>query len=199
MSLSGPPDELPRRPKTVALTVGSRLLRVFDPRRGDWQTQRRFGPIADMRFDHHLLPTREHEDRSVWYAATSVRGVVSEAFGRTGLLDREAGHRIAVTTVARPLDLLDLVGVAARRVGLTQEIAATTQYETCQAWARSFYDQYRELHGIRWRGRQAGSLCVVLNDRASMENLEAVDYELIDPRVWPRIARAARDCGLTIV
>jgi len=125
---------------------------------------------------------------------------VAESFGKRGFLDRAAGDRIAVARVVTPLRLVDLVGVAARRLGLTQEIAATTDYHRTQEWARALYDRYDDLVGIRWRGRQAGSVCVVLTDRVAMRSLTLEsDWAVGDPRVWPRVARAAIRCRVRVV
>jgi len=56
------------------------------------------------------------------------------------------------------------------------------------------------IRGIRWRGRQAGSICVVLNDRTDMGELEAIqDYDIAHPEVWPRIFLAARRAHLRIM
>lgn len=141
-----------------------------------------------------------HARRSVWYAGLSLLGAVAEAFGRTGFLDRGSGRRVAVVRVVRTLPLIDLVGVAARSVGLTQEVAATTDYGATQSWARAFYDRYPDLQGLRWRGRQAGSICVLLTDRVRATALTLVtDHDLADPAVWPRIARAARRCRLRVM
>lgn len=59
---------------------------------------------------------------------------------------------------------------------------------------------YPDVRGFRWRGRQAGSICFVLNDRTDMSALEAIiDRDLGDPEIWTRIARAARRCHIRIV
>jgi len=56
------------------------------------------------------------------------------------------------------------------------------------------------IRGIRWRGRQAGSICIVLNDRVDMNLLEfAADYDLVDPVMWPGIVRAAHRGRLQIL
>ncbi len=175
------------------------LVRFYDPRRGVWTTRRGYGPLADMRFDHHPPPCRLHARHSVWYASGSLVGAVAEAFGRQGAIDKTADLRVVKAKVRGELRLLDLVGTAARAIGLTQEIAATTEYALCQEWARTIYHQLPEVHGIRWRGRQSGSLCIVLHDRAEMERLDGGNWEITDPAIWPRIARAARECRLTIV
>jgi hypothetical protein len=102
--------------------------------------------------------------------------------------------------VREPIPILDLTGAAPRVFGLDQRIATSRDYPCCQAWARALYEAYPAVYGLRWRGRQAGSICLVLNDRADMGRLEAlVDREIGDPEVWPRIARAARRCRIRIV
>ncbi len=197
--LRPPPPRLPSKPRILTLPPGQVLVRIFNPRRGDWSTRRRYGPLADLRFDHHPPPCRLHDRHAVWYAGASLLGAVAEAFGRQGAIDRAADLRMVKARVQGGLRVLDLVGVAARAVGLTQEIAATTDYDLCQQWARAIYQQLPDVHGIRWRGRQSGSLCVVLQNRAEMSRLDGEDWSITDPAVWPRIARAARECRLTII
>ncbi len=200
MTVAAPPAVLPGQPAVHELRPGERLVRFYDPRRGRWQQPRHYGPLADVRFDHHRPPPGSDARRSVWYAATSLVGALSESFGRAGFVDRDAGRRVAVVRAATAIPLLDLVGVGARSVSLTQEIAATTEYAVTQAWARAVYDQYPRLHGIRWRGRQAGSICVVLTDRARGGGLTLEsDHSIDDPAVWPRIARAARRCRIRVI
>lgn len=199
MSLPSPPDDLPDRPEILDLPAGLQLVRFFDPSRGPWNAHRFYGPLPDMRFDHHTPPCGVHPHRSVWYTSASLRGAVAEVFGRTGVLDRDSGIRLVKATLLGQISVLDLVGLAARAVGLIQEIAATTDYAQCQAWSRAFYDHYPNVQGVRWRGRQIGSLCVVLNDRAPMSRLSREEFGLSDPEIWPRLARAARDCGVMML
>ncbi len=178
---------------------GLALLRFYNPARGDWATRRVFGSLDDMRFDHHPLPCRLHPDRSIWYSAKSLRGAVAESFGRRGMIERGSTVRLVLAQVRAEIRVIDLVGVAARAFGLTQEIAATNDYAASQQWARALYDHYPQLQGLRWRGRQSGSLCVALTDRAEMDRLEGRSWALADPAIWRRVSRAARDCRLTMV
>lgn len=136
----------------------------------------------------------------VWYAATSLIGAVAEAFGNLGFIDRGSGRRVCVVSVGTPIPVLDLVGAAPRAFGLDQRIATSRDYLICQMWARAFYEAYPTIQGIRWRGRQAGSICLVLNERMNMGSLEPlVDRDIGEPEVWPRIARAARRCHLSLI
>jgi len=152
-----------------------------------------------MRFDHHLPPLGFHPDRSVWYAATSLIGAVSEAFGNAGFLDQASGRWVCVASPRLPLRVLDLVGTAARAFGLDQRIGTELDSSLCQEWSRAFYDHYPEIQGIRWRGRQAGSICIMLNDRVDMDLLERVlDHNIAHPDVWTRIADSARRAHLRL-
>jgi hypothetical protein len=95
---------------------------------------------------------------------------------------------------------LNLAGIAARAFGLDQRIGTDRDYPLCQQWARAFYKGYPQIHGIRWRGRQAGSICLVLNDRVEMDQLELIaDSDIAHPDVWSRIARAALRAHLRIL
>jgi RES domain len=153
-----------------------------------------------MRFDHHEPPLGSRSDRSVWYAATSLLGAVAEAFGNLGFIDRGCGRRVCLVRLRRPIPVLDLVSAAPRAFGLDQSIATSREYATCQAWSRAFYDAYPQICGLRWRGRQTGTICLALNERTEERSLEALsDHDIGDPEVWPRIARAARRCHLRIL
>jgi hypothetical protein len=174
-------------------------VRFYDPARGKWDQQRDYGPLPELRFDHHLPPTGESTDRSVWYGATSLVGAVAEAFGYRGRLDKEARRWVCAVRVRLPLVLVDLVGVGARSFGLDQRIGTVLEYTICQEWARALYERYPSACGFRWRGRQAGSICVVLNDRADMGLLELIaDYPISHPKVWNQIGRAARRAKIRV-
>jgi hypothetical protein len=158
--------------------------------------------LPGARFDHHPPPLRHHEIESVWYSANNLRCAVAEAFGNS-VIDRGSNRRVAVVEIRRPVVLLDLLSVGMRRVGATQELATTTDHALAQEWARAFYTDpgYFKVQGLRWRGRQVGSPCILLTDRTAAPSVLAVrkDHPIGHPSVWPRIARAARQCRLAIV
>ena len=197
MSLPSPPPGFTAKPPLYELGPGEELVRFYNPKFGSWDRQRTLGPLPDLRFDHHLPGSSS--GRSVWYAATSLLGAVAEAFGNSGMIDKASRRRICFVRLHSRLSLLNLVGVSARAFGLDQRIGTTTDYALCQEWARALYDHYPGTQGLRWRGRQAGSICLVLNDRADMGRLEAIeDYNIGHPGVWLRISRAARRARLRI-
>ena len=197
-----PPVPLPGPPRSFVLARGALLVRFYNPTHTAGAVDRRFfGPVPTARFDHHPPPLREHESESVWYAASNLRCAVAEAFGK-GVIDRQSNRRVALVEARRDLSLLDLMSVGMRRVGATQELARTTDYELTQEWARAFYGDraYRGLRGLRWRGRQIAAPCIVLTDRAARSVLRMRDDRPIaDPAVWPRIAAAARACRVPVV
>ncbi len=200
MTLPTPPSSLPPDAKFVELPRGYRLVRIYDPARGSWETQRFYGPISSGRFDHQPPPTAVHPNRSVWYASNSLRGAVAESFGKLGFVDCDSGRRVVVARADAPIVVLELLGAAVKRLKLTQEIATTTDYPICQSYARAFYAQFTAIQGIRWRGREIGSVNVVLNDRAEMTALTPeADEGIIHPGIWPRIARAANLCRMEII
>jgi hypothetical protein len=176
------------------------MVRFYDPTHGPWNQRRSYGPLPHVRFDHHLPPAGTAPGRSIWFAAASLTGALAEAFGSLGLVDRESGRRVCLARARSALSLLDLVGVGPRVFGLDQRIATSRDYGRCQQWSRAFYDTYPAILGLRWRGRESGSICYALNDRADMESLELLaDHDLGNAAVWPRIARAARRCHLRVV
>ncbi|MGH7562988.1 MAG: RES family NAD+ phosphorylase [Gemmatimonadota bacterium] len=200
--LPSPPEEPPRRkPRFVDLPADTLLVRFYNPDHGRWQEGRTHGPSPRGRFDHHPLPpVREDPHRSVWYAARNLVCAVAEAFGDDRHIDRASNRRVVLARVQQPLILLSLLGTAPRHFGLDQRIATTTDYRTTQAWARAFYGWYDDFAGMEWRGRQAGSVCVVLNDRADMSRLSLdADHPIGNPAIWPRIARAARQGSIGVI
>jgi len=199
LNLPSPPPVLPVNPPVHQLGPGEELVRFYNPKNGPWDRQRSLGPLPGLRFDHQVASPGASSGRSVWYAATSLIGAVAEAFGNAGMIDEAANRRLCKVRLRSQLSLINLVGLAARSLGLDQRIGTTTDYALCQAWARALYERYPESQGIRWRGRQAGSICVLLNDRADMSVLELVkDFPIGHGDIWPSIARAARRARLRI-
>ena len=115
--LPSPPAVLPPRPGLYEIAAGDLLVRFYNPAHGGWSARRSYGPLPQLRFDHHQPPPGSGSDRSVWYAATSLLGAVAEAFGNHGFIDRGSGRRVCVIRVREPIAVLDLVGAAPRKFG----------------------------------------------------------------------------------
>ncbi len=201
MSIGPPTRPLAGSPPTSELSVDSFLVRIYNPSHGDWDAQRFYGPSDEGRFDHHPAgPPVIHADRSVWYAGKALRGAVAEAFGKAGQIDTSSNRMLVMARVVAPIRVLDLLGTGPRKLGLTHEISSTTDYGLTQSWARAFYDEYGDLEGVQWSGREINSVNVLLHDRAEMDRLvPEFDDRITHPDAWPRVARAARDCAIQIV
>jgi hypothetical protein len=202
MSIPGPPQPFPS-PKTHILQTGKKLIRFYDPQRQSWNAGRFYGPLKDLRFDHHPLPTATHIHESVWYASATLIGAVAESFGRiggSGILDRNCGKRVCVAELSHPFKLADLCGTGPRHMGLDHQICTTREYDRTQEWARAIYFNQPDIVGIRWSGREVGSENVVLTERADLTTLTLLlDKDISDAAVWPRIANAARKCRIKII
>ncbi len=202
MKLPNPPSNI-QNCKIDILRAGKRLVRFYNRRRTTWKTPRTFGPLTRMRFEHHLPPRRHHKVEAVWYAAGSLRGAVAETFGNDPrIIDKGMGTRVCLVELSKPLRLLSLYGNGPRVLdrALDQRICTTTRYETCRKWARAIYEQFPDLVGLRWKGRQLGTENVVLTDRADFDSLVLIDdRDISDPAVWPRIAAAAYHCNIRVV
>ena len=202
-------DALPHPPSDLSggrrftLSKGSPLARFYNPGRGPWHTLRHFGPIEDQRFDHHEPPKEKDKDEGVWYAGRTLKGAVAERFGRhPRIVDGNGPDKVVLLEVAAFVRVFDFVGDAARFAapGMDQRIGTTTDYAITQGWARAIYQRRPDVAGIRWMGRQAGTLNVVLTDRADLSRLKIIhDYSIGDPAVWPRIATAATALNLIVI
>lgn len=202
-------DALPLPPadlsggKRFTLSKCSYLARFYNPGRGPWNTLRHFGPMEDQRFDHHEPPKGKDKDEGVWYAGLTLKGAVAERFGRhPRIVDGNGPDRVVLLEVAAFVRVFDFVAAAARFAapGMDQRIGTTTKYAITQQWARAIYQRRVDVAGIRWLGRQAGTINVALTDRADLSRLNVLhDYSIGDPAVWPRIATAATALNLTII
>ncbi len=200
MTLPLPPSVLTKTPPFRELPQDLELVRFYDPLRGPWDRHRFYGPLNGMRFDHHPPPLGDTSGRSVWYSAKFLVGAASEAFGNQGFIDKGSGRRVCFARLRSPIKVLNLSGTDPHAFHLDQRIATERSYDVSQAWARAFYDSYPEIQGIRWPGRLAGSICFVFTDRAPMSSVELIeDVDISHPKVWPRIARAARYAHLEVL
>ncbi len=168
-----------------------------------WNAPRTFGPI--LRFDHHPLPRGEYRDYGIWYGADSSRGALAEAFQSTRVIDSRRGTPFL--TGFRPtriLRLLDLSGLAdgawVTRVGGNYAIDSAPHGRT-QHWARTIHRAYRDVDGIAYRGRFAGSLCFALFERAvnAFPARPDLSLPLWHPELADPIATAAHQLGYTFV
>jgi hypothetical protein len=155
----------------LTLEVGTLLWRVYrsaSPHRATWSTFRRFGPVGNGRFDHHLPPPHEDAARGILFAALDIRAAIVESLQEGRLIDRfhEAPWLVGFE-LERDTQLLDLRGAWPTRAGASQAIA-TGPHRRAQAWSREFYAAYPNLVGVAYPSAMAGGLTnVALFERAA--------------------------------
>ncbi len=162
----------------MTIPAGTHLVRIYDPTRRNTGalTFRRNGPRK--RFDHHRgagLRRTPSDDphRAVYYAAWStdlgdaLSSCLVEVFGDTGIVELGT-MRVALPTVTRPLQLLDLRDHGAMRAGTVAAIAKCP-HQRSQPWSRYFYDetsQYGAVDGLAYRNAHNDEPALMLYERA---------------------------------
>jgi len=176
--LNPPPPRRPVAPIFVTIPTDTRLVRIFDParRNAGALTFRWNGPRK--RFDHHrgsgpMRTPSDDPDRAVYYAAWSddlgeaFSSCLVELFGDTGIVGLGNLH-VAMPTVTRPLQLLELRDHGAMRAGTVAAIAKCP-HQHSQPWSRFFYDetsQFGELDGLIYRNAHNDEPALMLYERA---------------------------------
>lgn len=138
---------------------GVRIWRVY--RAGgrhpvSWNTFRTHGPVANGRFDHHLLPAGDRSDRGIYYGALDAATAVVEAFQDTRTIDR--AHEdpwLVALDLQYALPALDLKGSWPTKAGASQALA-TGRRDIARAWSRAIYAAYSNLHGLIYRSAMVG-------------------------------------------
>lgn len=158
---------------TRTLEAGTVLARVYfaggaHPTR--WDAFRTYGPTL-ARYDHHLpdeTARAVEQARSVLYAATDARTCLAEVFQHTRRIDRVRNAPwLAVFMLRKAVRLLDLTGTYPTRCGASMAIN-TGPRSRARVWARRFYDEHRDLHGLFYASSMhANQPAIVLTDRAA--------------------------------
>lgn len=159
-------------PTIRTMAAGSLVARVYYSRGRHplgWNEFRHFGPL-DSRWDHHLLgpgDTPVQQDRSIYYAATDAKTCLAEFFQHTRRIDRAARSPwLVIFELSRKLDLLDLTGDFATRIGASMEIHSGTR-SRARRWACDLYEAFPTLDGIFYASSMnGGEPALALTDRA---------------------------------
>ena len=154
-------------PATTRLPTGTTLTRIYFSAGAyptEWNAFRYFGPTAS-RFDHHLPgPQGEADgrvqDRGILYAATGEQAFptcLAEVFQTGRTIDRAArGPVLVYFRTTGPLELLDLTGTFATRIGASMAINSGPR-PRARRWARAFYEAYPSVHGIHYPSSMHGN------------------------------------------
>jgi RES domain-containing protein len=164
-------------PAIRTIPTGSRVARVYYSRSRHplrWEGFRHFGPL-NSRWDHHLpdaAGTPATQERSIYYAATDAKTCLAEFFQHTRRIDRAAQSPwLVVFELAQSLDLIDLTGDFATRMGASMEIHSGARARA-RRWASDLYEAFPNAHGILYASSMnGGALALAVTDRAEKRGM----------------------------
>lgn len=195
-------------PKLTPRKAGRRLFRLhangvdadaFNPGYG----RGRFHPIEDEA--GKVIPTL--------YAADRINGALSESVFRDitaagGRVHREELRTLVLSRLIQQTDLqlIDLTGLALRRLGLTRVQlldAPPRHYRETARWAEALHRACPAAHGLMWVSRQfdTSKVMVLFGDRiADMVLRDAENSEsLYGGRGFQRVCEAAALGNITVI
>ena len=192
-----PKPTLPKRLPLSRVLVGTRWRRIHaQARNALW-----FGPARGRQ------PIHRFDDPAgrfrVCYFGTTLEVCFAETFLRNPpvrilALDDLAGRSIATVEVRRNLRLVPIHGSSLARLGVTAELASSSNYANSQLWSRALWEHGDQPDGILYRPRHDDSaLCVAVYDRAKDGLAIVQDHSLTEDA--QQLARLLRryDLGLT--
>lgn len=185
--LPDPPGALPplRQGELLDFPAGATFGRLYfagGEHPGTWNAFRSFGPVATMRFDHHVRPVRPHDDRSISYVAPSAmrRGrsndpletCLAEVFASTGVVElSRAEPWFTLWSAERTLRVLDVVDCRwITRAGGNAAISSGSHRQS-QLWAKAIHAAYPDVEGIYYE-------CATVPMRRSVTLFERADDAL---------------------
>ena len=196
-------------PATKVLSAGDHLFRVhgarpanaFNP--GDGCGRGRFHPLRNRR--GKLIPTL--------YAADEIDGALSEtvfrgvggAGGRINRADLES-LRLSRLVLEADLPLIDLTGLALRRLGLVSRQlleAPERLYEETARWAEALHEADPNAHGLLWVSRHCDTAraVVLFGDRVDPSRLrpEGPAEPLHGGSGFRRVCEAAGRANIAVI
>jgi hypothetical protein len=166
-----------------------------------WNDLRRYGPVADCRFDPHPPPVALHAE-GVSYLAITPQTALAEAFQTRRLVDRHHGAPYLVgLRLQRPVRLLDLSRSWPTRAGASQAISSGRR-DVARAWARTLRAAFPALEGLWYpSSMDGGGFCVVLWQPAedALPAVPVMSRPLSDPALADRLAGAAARLGYRLL
>lgn len=192
-------------PDVKTVQAGSVVWRIYY--RGGhhpttWGNFRHVGP-TDARFDHHLGDEPKQQDRAVLYAAEDPVTCFSEVFQKYRVVNR--WHKepwLVGFKIASPIQLLDLTGPFATRVGASMGLM-TGARSVSRNWARAFYEAYPKLGGLYYpSSMHANRPAIVLTDRAKVAEVvpgqPSFHRAFGDPAILSLLKNAAHILGYAL-
>ncbi len=156
---------------------------------------RRYGPLDSARFDPHPLPVANHAEERVLYAAGDLVTALAERFqnGREIRCRQPTNPVVYAWMPIRPLNLIDVTGLSALRLGASQLLSSGPKRHT-RTWARALRASWPHADGVRYQSSMAGRVCAALWAPAldSFPPAPAFSKLLADPAAaWATVLRNA--------
>jgi RES domain len=162
-----PPKDLPaRQPDLYRWGTEGALWAVLNgrgPHARAFGTMRSYGPLSSARFDPHPEPAGHTSGELALYAAADLLTAIAERYQRRRLLHlADPTDPIAYSwRPTRPLNLVDVTGVGAVRLGASHAINSGPK-AVCRRWARSVRAAWPSADGMRYVSSMTGHDCVVI-------------------------------------
>ena len=205
--LPEPPPPSALDPATTTWRAGRQLFRVHDA-----SPANAFNPGCG-RGRFHPVRNRRGESIPTLYAADEIDGALSESVfrgvgasgGRIQRADLEP-LRLSRLVLETDLRLVDLTGLALRRLGLTrvQLIEAPERlYRQTARWAEALHEAESSAHGLTWISRQCDTARVVVlfGDRVDASRLrpDGPAEPLRGGRGFRRVCEAAGRANIAVI
>lgn len=205
--LPEPPPAAELNPVTTTWSAEQRLFRVHGDRPAN-QFNPRFG-----RGRFHPLRNRQRDWIPTLYAADKIDGALSETVfrgvgssgGRVHRADL-GSLRLSQLVLEADLRLVDMTGLALRRLGLTrgQLLEAPERlWATTARWAEALHEAESSAHGLLWISRQCdtASAVVLFGDRVDTSWLRPASgpEALHVGPAFQRVCEAAERANITVI
>ena len=190
------------------LPAGFRVCRIYfagGRHPAAWRDLRRYGP-TNARFDHHLADpdgSARHQDRGIFYAATTFRSALAEVFQDTATIDlRTRDPHLAVFRLAHPLRALDLTGLWPTRTKRGSAAISAGDRSRARHWSRAIYEAYPDVGALWYRSAMdPKAFCVALYERGSscLPTAPDVNRPLASPALFADLRRQAAKLGYALL
>jgi hypothetical protein len=187
-------------PDLYVVLARTELWRIYGrggPHPRAWNTFRAYGPVKNMRFDHHAEPVEE-QDRKVLYGASRIPICVAEFFQRDRTIDRYRGEPWLVGfTVTRDVTLLNLHGPWPTRAGASMAINSGIRARS-RRWSRAIYEAYPDAEGLWYPSSMyANQPAFAFYERAeqALSTIPIFHMPLSAPGLYAPLDGVAREIG----
>ena len=158
-----------------------------------WNRFRRWGPVPNMRFDHHSSPARQ-QGRGIAYGARRVYTSIAEVFQDTRTIERSRNRPWLVGfELTRNVSLLDLTGTWSTKAGASMAINSGRR-DRARAWSLRIYEDYPAIEGLYYpSSMDSNQPAIALYERAQngLPARPLLHRALTDPAVNGAVVKAA--------